>query len=58
MSLMGTYRASGITSSSGFSDRVINMTGFEPSGIGGNAVATCLYVWSGSATTGYWMPLS
>jgi len=57
MSLLGAYRASGISSSDTFSNTVINMTGFKPSGIGGNAMATCLYVWSGTTSTGDWVPL-
>ncbi len=63
MSLIGTYRAScnkcledaGPSSSS----RVISFTGFRPSGLHyGNALAVCLYVWSGSSHVhGDWIPL-
>jgi len=58
ITIIGTYRADGITSSASFSDGVINITGFKPSGIeGGNAIATCLYVWSGTTSSGHWVPL-
>ena len=57
MSILGTYRASGITSSSAFSEDIFNITGFKPSGVGGNAIAVCLYVWSGGASSGDWIPL-
>jgi len=61
MSIVGTYRLSGVTAASGTcSDRVINIAGFRPSGLpNGNLLAVALYVYSGNAMIGdgYWMPL-
>lgn len=63
ISLIGSYRAScnkalsdaGPSSSA----RVIAFTGYKPSGLAyGNALAVCLYVWSGAShTSGDWVPL-
>ena len=58
ISLMGTYRVSGVNTVSGaiFSDRVINITGFRPSGMSdGNIMGCALYVWN--ATTNQWEPM-
>jgi len=64
MSLIGSYRASGVLAKGtnvGYSGSasIINFTGFKPSGmIAGNAMATCLYVWSGTSySSGDWIPL-
>ena len=63
MSLIGTYRMSTTTALSdagaSSSSEVISVTGFKPSGISyGNAMAVCLYVWSGANHhTGDWIPL-
>ena len=60
MSVLGTWRASGVNATSGsiFSDRIINITGFQPSGItGGNLVGVGLFVYSGTIDCGYWVPL-
>lgn len=58
--LVGSYRASGVTSASGsvFSNSIINITGFKPSGISaGNLMGCALYIFSGSLETGSWQPL-
>jgi len=53
MSLIGTYRASSAGSGSTTSNRVFNMTGFQPSGMGsGNLLGVALFVYSGSK----WIP--
>jgi len=60
MSILGCYRHSGVTATSGAvtSSTVINISGFKPSGIDcGNLIGVALYCWSGSLANGYWMPL-
>ena len=60
MSILGAYRASGVVDASGAtSDRIINISGFQPSGLSnGNLLGAALYVWSGSSyTNGSWVPL-
>jgi len=57
---MGGFRHSGVTDASGSVSRLINFSGFQPSGLtDGNIVGVGLYVWSGNAFTGsgYWTPL-
>ena len=59
MAILGTYRQSGVIASTSISSSssVINLTGFKPSGITyGNAIAVCLYVWSGTNSDGDWIP--
>ena len=56
---MGTYRASGVNTVSGaiFSDRVINITGFKPSGMSdGNLMGIANYVWD--TTSNVWVPMT
>jgi hypothetical protein len=60
MSVLGVYRSSGVTRNSGssVSGRIINLSGFKPSGMdNGNILGVALYVWSGSLKVGSWMPL-
>lgn len=60
MSIIGSYRSSGVNSVSGsiFSESIYNFTGWKPSGISeGNIMGTALYVWSGTVDFGNWIPL-
>jgi len=55
MSIIGTYRASGVGAVSGNinSNRVLNMSGFKPSGItDGNLLGVALFVYSANK----WVP--
>ena len=60
MSILGTRRASGLATHSGsmFSRGIRDITGFKISGMASsNAIACCLFVWSGNALTGdgFWV---
>jgi len=59
MSLIGSYRASGMYGKSGASNSIINFTGYKPSGLGwGNLLGVALFCWSGpSNTKGGWVPV-
>jgi len=66
MSLIGSYRQSGIIATgtnvgASGSQSIVDFTGFRPSGLAaGNAMAVCLYVWSGAgypSNEGNWIPL-
>lgn len=61
ISILGSYRCSGISSASGnkYSDRVINVQGYKPSGAeGGIILGMALFVYSGSEyDDGDWVPL-
>lgn len=43
MSLIGSYRFSGIVTASGASTSIMNFTGFKPSGLTGNILGVALY---------------
>lgn len=65
MSLIGGYRASsliakGTEAGKSGSASIYNFVGFKPSGLTwGNAVAVCLYCWSGANySTGDWIPVT
>lgn len=58
MSILGTYKYSGVASNTGISTYIQNVVGYQPSGAtGGVILGTGLFVWSGSYTDGCWMPL-
>jgi len=61
ISLVGSFRYPGTSGSSQESDRIINFSGFQPSGIAdGNLQGVALWVYSGNSFTGngYWIPLA
>ena len=61
-SIPSTYRASGViakgsNTSMSSSTEVKPITAFKPSGlIDGNALAVCMYCWSGTTSSGDWIP--
>jgi len=59
MTLMGSYRVSGMYGKSGASNSIINFTGYKPSGLNsGNLLGIAMFCWSGPSTTkGGWIPV-
>jgi len=59
MTIIGSYRESSNIASTSISSSagIIDFTGFKPSGITyGNALAVCMYIWSGTNADGDWVP--
>jgi hypothetical protein len=57
MSILGTYKYSGVGYNAGVSDGIQNVIGYMPSGAtGGVILGVGLFLWSGSYADGYWMP--
>lgn len=59
MSIIGTYKHSGVTASnSQTSDSIVNIGGFQPSGLeDSNILGVAMYCWSGNYSDGDWIPL-
>ena len=60
MSIIGTYRASGINTTSGsvYSQSIYNVQGYKPSGASsGVLLGMALFVYSGTTSKGDWIPL-
>ena len=67
MSILGTYKASGVHERPGIAQGVFNVIGYAPSGcatsgsissegVAGVIIGVGLFLWSGAYTNGCWMP--
>ena len=60
MNIIGQYRYSSVIASTSVSSSagLFNISSWKPSGLtDGAIIGTGLYVWSGSYSSGYWIPL-